>query len=59
MWKVEGELRYREFQAKDSDMKVRAAEIHVTSILALDRAEKAEPDEAVTGESSSDDDTPF
>jgi single-strand DNA-binding protein len=56
---VEGELRYREFQTKDSETKVRAAEIHVTSILALDRAEKAEPDEAVTGESSNDDDTPF
>ena len=55
---VEGELRYREFQPKDSGTKVQAAEIHVTSILALDRAEKAAPDDALSGESS-DDDTPF
>jgi hypothetical protein len=37
---VEGELRYREFLPADSSVKVRTAEIHVTSILILDRAEK-------------------
>jgi hypothetical protein len=40
-------------------MKVRSAEVHVTSILPLDHAEKSETDEIVTGESSNDDDTPF
>ena len=57
--KVEGELRYREFQPKGSDAMVRVAEIHVTSILTLDRAAKSEPDEAATAESSGEDDTPF
>ena len=56
---VEGELRYREFQPKGSEAMVRVAEIHVTSILTLDRAAKSEPDEAATAESSSEDDTPF
>jgi single-strand DNA-binding protein len=56
---VEGELRYREFQPKGSDLNVRAAEIHVNSILTLDRAEKSETEETVSGESSNDDDTPF
>jgi single-strand DNA-binding protein len=56
---VEGELRYREFQPKDSAVPVRTAEIHVTSILTLDRAEKSDPDETLAGESSGEDDTPF
>jgi single-strand DNA-binding protein len=34
---VEGELRYRDFQPKGSDRKVRTAEIRVISILTLDR----------------------
>ena len=55
---VEGELRYREFQPQASETKVRAAEIHVTSILTLDRAEKAEAADT-TSESSREDDTPF
>jgi single-strand DNA-binding protein len=37
---IEGELRYREFQPKGTDLKVRAAKIHVTSNLTLDRAER-------------------
>jgi single-strand DNA-binding protein len=37
---VEGELRYREFLPADSSVKVRGAEIHVTSILTLDRGGK-------------------
>jgi single-strand DNA-binding protein len=52
---VEGELRYREFQPKDSDRKVRNAEIHVISILTLDRAEKANPDEVAADDSSGED----
>jgi single-strand DNA-binding protein len=55
---VEGELRYREYQPKDSDRKVRTAEIHVISILTLDRAEKANPDE-VAADNSSGEDEPF
>jgi hypothetical protein len=55
---VEGELRYREYQPKDSDRKVRAAEIHVISILTLDRAEKANPDE-VAADDLSGEDEPF
>ena len=51
---VEGELRYREFQPKDSDHKVRAAEIHVVSILNLDRAERANPDEVANNSSGED-----
>jgi single-strand DNA-binding protein len=56
---AEGELRYREFQLQGSDTKVRTAEIHVISILTLNRAEKADADDATTTESSSEDDTPF
>ena len=56
---AEGELRYREFQPKGTDLKVRSAEIHVIFILTLDRAEKSETPETVTRESSNDDDTPF
>jgi single-strand DNA-binding protein len=57
---VEGELRYREFQANGSDAKIRTAEIHSTSILTLDRAEKTEDEgETAAAESSGNDDTPF
>jgi single-strand DNA-binding protein len=56
---VEGELRYREFQPHGSDNKVRSAEIHVISILTLDRGEKSDADESSAGESSNDDGAPF
>ena len=56
---VEGELRYREFQPKGSDHKARAAEIHVISILTLDRAEKAHPDDNAAHELAQEDETPF
>ena len=56
---VEGELRYREFQPKGTDPKVRAAKIHVTSNLTLDRAERSDTDQTIAGESSNDDETPF
>jgi single-strand DNA-binding protein len=55
---VEGELRYRELQPQGTDTKVRTADIHVTSILTLDRAERADADDT-TAESSREDDTPF
>ena len=35
---VEGELRYREYTPTESDRSVRVAEIHASSILALDRS---------------------
>ncbi len=57
---VEGELRYREFQANGSEAKIRTAEIHATSILTLDRAEKAgHEDQTAAAELSGNDDTPF
>ena len=56
---VEGELRYREFQPHGSETKVRAAEVDISSILTLDRAEKSESDESTGPESLNDDDTPF
>jgi single-strand DNA-binding protein len=37
---VEGELRYREYTPTKSDRSVRVAEIHVTSIFALDRSDR-------------------
>ena len=43
---VEGELRSRERVDKKTDAKQRVWEVRVTSILKLDRAEKASPEEA-------------
>jgi single-strand DNA-binding protein len=45
---VEGELRYREFQPEGSEHEVRVAEIHASSILLLDRAEKVDPADTET-----------
>ena len=42
---VEGELRSREYVSKKTDAKQRIWEIRVDSILKLDRAEKAAPEE--------------
>jgi single-strand DNA-binding protein len=42
---VEGELRSREYSSNKSDSKQRIWEIRVSSILKLDRAEKASPDD--------------
>jgi single-strand DNA-binding protein len=42
---VEGELRSREYDSKKTDSKQRIWEIRVDSILKLDRAEKAAPEE--------------
>src|ERR1039457_287694 len=42
---VEGELRSREFDSKKTDSKRRVWEIRVASILKLDRAEKAAPED--------------
>ena len=43
---VEGELRSREYTSKKTDAKERVWEIRVASILKLDRAEKAGPEDA-------------
>ena len=43
---VEGELRSRERVDKKTDAKQRVWEVRVASILKLDRAEKASPEEA-------------
>ena len=57
---AEGKLRYREFQPNASDAKIRTAEIHATSILTLDRAEKTEHEgETAAAELSGNDDVPF
>jgi len=42
---VEGELRSREYASKKTDAKQRIWEIRVASILKLDRAEKAGPED--------------
>ena len=42
---VEGELRSREYDSKKTDAKRRVWEIRVASILKLDRAEKAVPED--------------
>src|SRR3984957_15828452 len=42
---VEGELRSREYDSKKTDTKQRVWEIKVASILKLDRAEKAAPED--------------
>jgi single-strand DNA-binding protein len=42
---VEGELRSREYDSKKTDTKHRVWEIRVVSILKLDRAEKAAPED--------------
>ena len=42
---VEGELRSREYSSKKSESKQRIWEIRVNSILKLDRAEKASPED--------------
>jgi single-strand DNA-binding protein len=42
---VEGELRSREYTSKKTDSKQRVWEVRVASILKLDRAEKAGPED--------------
>ena len=49
---VEGELRSREYDSKKTDSKQRIWEIRVDSILKLDRAEKAAPEEQENDEVS-------
>ena len=44
---VEGELRSREYDSKKTNTKQRVWEIRVASILKLDRAEKADPEDPV------------
>jgi single-strand DNA-binding protein len=47
---VEGELRSREYDSKKKGTKLRVWEIRVDSILKLDRAEKAAPEEQENAE---------
>ena len=47
---IEGELRSREIEAKNSDFKRRIWEVRVNSIVKLDRALKASAEERDTGE---------
>jgi single-strand DNA-binding protein len=42
---IEGELRSRQYDSKKTDSKKRVWEIRVVSILKLDRAEKAAPED--------------
>jgi single-strand DNA-binding protein len=49
---VEGELRSREYESKKTDTKQRVWEIRVGSILKLDHAEKATPEDQEHDESS-------
>ena len=49
---VEGELRSREYDSKKTNAKQRIWEIRVDSILKLDRAEKAAPEEQEPSEFS-------
>ena len=49
---VEGELRSREYVSKKANTKQRIWEIRVDSILKLDRAEKAAPEEAASDDFS-------
>jgi single-strand DNA-binding protein len=48
---VEGELRSREYASKKTDTKQRVWEIRVASILKLDRAEKAAPEDQAHNDS--------
>src|SRR5713226_5163346 len=52
---VEGELRSREYDSKKTDSKRRVWEIRVASILKLDRAEKADPEDREHDDSPAED----
>ncbi len=54
---VEGELRSREYTSKKADAKQRIWEIRVNSILKLDRAEKAGPEEQEDGDPNPEEET--
>ena len=49
---IEGELRSREYDSKNTDSRQRIWEIRVDSILKLDRAEKAGPEDQDHADSS-------
>jgi single-strand DNA-binding protein len=54
---VEGELRGREYDSKKTDSKQRVWEIRVSSILKLDRAEKAAPEDQGQDDETQEEDT--
>ena len=55
---VEGEIQHTEYTPKKAKKPVRSDSIRITSILKLDRAEKASPEELET-EPETTDDIPF
>jgi single-strand DNA-binding protein len=56
---VEGEIRHLEYTPKKAKKPVRTDSVRVTSILKLDRAEKATPEELETEPVATDEDIPF
>jgi len=56
---VEGEIRHLEYTPKKAKKPVRTDSVRVTSILKLDRAEKATPEELETEPVTTDEDIPF
>jgi single-strand DNA-binding protein len=56
---VEGEIRHTEYTPKKAKKPVRTDSVRVTSILKLDRAEKATPEELESEPVTTDEDIPF
>ncbi len=56
---VEGEIRHMEYTPKKAKKPVRTDSVRVTSILKLDRAEKATPEELESEPVTTDEDIPF
>ena len=56
---VEGEIRHTEYTPKKTKKPVRTDSVRVTSILKLDRAEKAAPEELEAEPVTTDEDIPF
>jgi len=52
---IEGEIRHSEYTPKNAKKPVRTDSIRVSSILKLDRAEKAAPEDLESGPDQSDD----
>ena len=56
---VEGEIRHLEYTPKKAKKPVRTDSVRLTSILKLDRAEKATPEELEAEPVTTDEDIPF
>jgi single-strand DNA-binding protein len=59
VFQVEGEIRHTEYTPKKAKKPVRTDSVRVTSILKLDRAEKATPEELESEPVTADEDIPF